>query len=607
MSVKDEADNTCDELTGLGCSEQLQLDLEAFLKHGASGYMLIFDVNNLASINFKKGRKAGDFVLQDIAKTLKTLLKEKDKAYRLEGDRFGVLLIGYGHNEIEPFCKQLNLLLEQQCTLSAGATYFEPVTDQNVIKVIQRAEVAMKNSKQSLHKDVMFFSETGYKEYLCKLSLQGELLESIRNNCAGFFLCYQPLINGRDYSLSGAEALLRYNSPRKGLMSPAQFIPVLEETEMICPVGLWVLREALKQCMLWRKYCQDFRMNVNVSYIQLRQEGFAEEVLKVLEELNAPGNALTIEITESIHLHDYERCNAIFSLWKKAGIRISVDDFGTGYSSLSYLKRLHFDNIKVDQYFISGIAETPYNYKLISNVLDLANCSDITVCLEGVETKEQMKIIQDLRADALQGFIFSKPVVAEEFEHRFLDKMHPDYSVYSRQKEEFLRMKHTVKDHSHLFWTIVNDGGSYDVVNNNRESILRRLRIGLWITRFTPDKSKREMFIDANCAASFGLDKPLSSEKNYWFWKNRIAADCSDYVNEMTDIVINEDKVVQLEYYWQHPKLGRVRVRCVSVRASDSDGMITIKGYHRIISDIETTTFEQWQAEKQALVQNNKA
>lgn len=600
MNEKDvAADASADALTGLTLGKQLQKDLKVCLEHGASGYMLIFDINNLSDINVQKGWEFGDYALQDVAKGLNLLTKDFDKIYRLDNDRFAALLFGYKHKEIAALCTELNELLADGCSVSVGATYFSADHDAaSSISVVQRAEVALKSAKQNAHRDVVFFSETGYKEYLCKVKLQNELRDAIRNDFAGFFLCYQPLISGRDYSLVGAEALLRYNSPNRGVMSPAQFIPILEETEMICPVGLWVLREALKQCLVWRKHCPKFRINVNVSYIQLAQEGFAEEVLKILQELGAPGEALMLEITESFHLQDFERCNAIFSVWKNAGINISVDDFGTGYSSLSYLKKLHFNNLKVDQYFIAGITETPYNYKLITNVLDLANFSDITVCLEGVETEEQLRVIKDLRADCLQGYIFSRPIVAEEFTSRFVDKAHPAYQAYSRQAAKLLASKtQENRPSSHLFWTLLKGEPGYDVVSNNRDNILRRMRMGLWITRFTPDKSRCEMYLDANCADILGLEKALPPEETYWHWKNRVCEECRDYVNYETARIVYEGKTVQLEYWWQHPKLGRVRVRCVSVRAADSDGMITIKGYHRMLSDIETTTYEAWREE----------
>lgn len=589
------ADSTTDSLTGLTLGKMLQKDLTICLNHSSGGYMLIFDVDNLAEVNVQRGRSYGDVILKKLATTLTQLAKDWDYVYRLGNDRFAALLVGYKHEQVVHFCDQLKQQMEPYCSVSVGATCFE--NEQDPLNVIQRAEIALKNAKSNYKTDLIFFSETGYKDYLCRMNLQSEMRDSVRNGFRGFFLCYQPIISGKDYSLHGAEALLRYHSPTKGVISPVKFIPILEETEMICAVGMWVLREALKQCLKWRRLYPDFRMNVNVSYVQLRQPGFAREVLQVLKELDAPGEALTLELTESMHLHDFQRCNEIFTIWENSGIDIAVDDFGTGYSSLSYLKRLRFNSLKVDQYFIAGITETPYNYKLISNVLDIANSSEIDVCLEGVETEEQLQLIHDLRADLLQGYIFSRPVEADEFEHRFINQTHPDYSAYKEQQEKFSQMKRAERG-SHLFWPRTSCGPGYDVVSNNRDSILRRMRMGLWITRFTQDKAKCEMYLDANCAEVFGLDKPLPPEETYWFWKQRVAEECKDYVNAQTKRIVEQGDVVQLEYYWQHPTLGRVRVRCVSVRASDSDGMITIKGYHRIVSDIVTTTFEEWQAQQ---------
>ena len=590
---------THDELTGLLLGRQLQGDLEVCLNHGSDGYMLIFDTDNLADINLQKGKKFGDSVLCDVAEAINMLVKDWDHVYRLAGDRFAALLFHYTHEDVEELCTQLNKILDRKCTVSVGATYFDAKKDNEGISVIQRAEVALKCAKQNYHKEVVFFSETGYEEHLCRVKLQNELRDSVRNDCEGFFLCYQPLINGKDYSLLGAEALLRYNSPRRGLMSPVEFIPVLEETEMICPVGMWVLREAVKQCLKWREYYPHFRVNVNVSYVQLHKEGFADAVLKVMEELGAPGDALTLEITESMHLRDFDKCNAIFSKWEKAGIHISVDDFGTGYSSLSYLKKLHFNNIKVDQYFIAGITESPYNYKLISNVLDLANSSDISVCLEGVETEDQLQIIHDLRADCLQGYIFSKPIRAEEFEDKFINEQSAAYQEYKSFVTRFAaRQGAERKIGSHLVWPTLKNESGYDIVSNNRESILRRVRMGLWIIRLNQDENKCEMYMDANCADILGFEKSLTPAEAYSYWKKRICEECREYVDYEVQRIIEEDNIVQLEYWWEHPQLGRVRVRCVGVRAADSNGMITLKGYHRIVSDIEITNYEDWLKEQ---------
>ena len=232
-------------------------------------------------------------------------------------------------------------------------------------------------------------------------------------------------------------------------------------------------------------------------------------------------------------------------------------------------------------------------------MLDLANSSDISVCLEGVETEEQLQIIHDLRADCLQGYIFSKPIRAEEFEDKFINEQSAAYQEYKSFVTRFAaRQGEERKIGSHLFWPTFENESGYDIVSNNRENILRRVRMGLWIMRLDQDKNKCEMYMDANCADILGFEKALNSVDAYLYWNKRICDECREYVDYEVQRIIEEDNIVQLEYWWEHPQLGRVRVRCVGVRAADSSGMITLKGYHRIVSDIETTNYEDWLKEQ---------
>ena len=196
---------------------------------------------------------------------------------------------------------------------------------------------------------------------------------------------------------------------------------------MICPVGLWVLETALKDCKRWRQINPDVHVSVNVSYVQLEEEDIVDDVLDILKESGLPGEALTLEVTESRQLQDFVHYNAVFERWKKTGIEISVDDFGTGYSSLAYLKELRIDEIKIDRCFVSGIQFASYNYHLISNVLELAKDANIRVCCEGVEKKEEMRILGELNTYLMQGYLFSKPCPKEEFEKLYIDNGEPEY------------------------------------------------------------------------------------------------------------------------------------------------------------------------------------
>ena len=457
---------------------------------------------------------------------------------------------------------------------------------------MQYAETALVEAKTHGKDMINFFSTEQYNRYLSQINLQDEIRNSIINDCEGFFVCYQPLVDGKNFKLLGAEALLRYRSPNRGLLSPGEFIMLLEKTGMICPVGKWILREALKQCLEWRKVIPDFRISVNVSYIQLNKDGFDQEVLEVLKELDAPGEALTLEITESMHLRDFEKFNKIFSLWKQAGIYIAVDDFGTGYSSLSYLKRLQFDIIKIDQCFVSEVTESAYNYRLISTVQELATFSNIKICLEGVETEKQLRLLNDLQPDIYQGYLFSRPVEAHIFTASFVDNGADAYADYNQKVQRFTSIdaKERMLD-SHLLWNLMYDDPGYDVVHNNSENILRDLELGLWIIRMSPDNSMNELFLDKNCSEILAVSKAFSPQECYEHWHSRVCPECGDYVQQMFKKMITSGKNVQLEYNWQHPNVGVVRVRCVGVRAADSNGMITLKGYHRIISNIIQTSF----------------
>ncbi len=200
------------------------------------------------------------------------------------------------------------------------------------------------------------------------------------------------------------------------MVSPAACIPVLEQSSLIVPVGLWVIRTALQQCRAWRKVIPDFRVSVNMSYVQLRHPEIQADVLRMVKESGVPGSALTIEVTEGMELRNYPHLNTVFSAWKREGIEISVDDFGTGYSSLSWLKELAIDEIKIDRCFVRDIQHSAYNFRLLSNIIELADSAQVRVCCEGVESAEELAELERLHPDLYQGFFFARPVLPGQFD-----------------------------------------------------------------------------------------------------------------------------------------------------------------------------------------------
>lgn len=291
---------------------------------------------------------------------------------------------------------------------------------------------------------LQFFSEEDYKKKIADTLLLDELNQSVKNGFRGFSLCYQPQIKSSVYDLFGAEALLRYNSPSAGRQMPDRFIPMLENSGLIYPVGLWVLETALKQCAVWRKNSPKFHISVNVSYVQLKNSHITRDVLDKLYASGLPGSALTIEITESMQLQDYEHFNEIVSAWKEEGIEISVDDFGTGYSSLAYLKNLAVDEIKIDKSFVSKVYTNTYNYLLLKNMMDLADSTQIRVCCEGVEDDKELQVLEELNPFLFQGYLFSKPCEKKDFEKLFFNGDNSEYKELRKkisgiQKKNFDR------------------------------------------------------------------------------------------------------------------------------------------------------------------------
>lgn len=426
-----------DFLTGLLNEEKLTEDLAECMADGMRGYLLVLGVDNFKNVNMKYGRAFGNRILKHIADILDAMVVSTMHIYRLEGDRFAVNLTGRDRKNVEQVYAELQNKLFPMCTLSAGAVVYGEGLEHDGGRLLQYAENAMEQAKKSGKNTLIFFSDDDYVRNLKLADLQDELKTSIQNGFEGFYLCYQPQVELDSYRVVGAEALLRYTSPSRGLVGPDEFIPILEQTGLINEVGRWVLRTALLQCREWRKKMPDFRISVNVSYVQLRKKDADVWVLNQLEELGIPGEALTLELTESMQLQDYQYYNRIFYQWEKMGIQISIDDFGTGYSSLGYLKSVEVNEVKIDRCFIRGIQNSSYNYNLLSNMIDLAHSAQIRVCCEGVETEEEMLTLRSLSPDLSQGFLFSRPHTKEKFEEIYLSEESNAYRERLEREEYF--------------------------------------------------------------------------------------------------------------------------------------------------------------------------
>jgi len=285
-------------------------------------------------------------------------------------------------------------------------------------QLFKMAEAALKRAKKDGDR-CLFYTPEMTQMVASRLSLENRLRGALEKN--QFLLHYQPIVNFSSGAVCGAEALLRWNCPGRGLVQPDNFIPILEETGMIHEVGRWVLRQAIDDYLRWRQLgVPDFRIAVNLSQLQLRDPGFLAIVKQLLDVDAHAAAGLELEITEGLVMADVEQNIKSFSALRELGVRISIDDFGTGYSSLSHLTRLPLDTLKIDRSFVKDMTLSSAGHVLVHAIVSLAHLLEMNVLAEGVETEEQSDCLKLLNCNEMQGFLFSKPLPADAFEEKMV-------------------------------------------------------------------------------------------------------------------------------------------------------------------------------------------
>jgi EAL domain-containing protein (putative c-di-GMP-specific phosphodiesterase class I) len=380
---------------------------------------------------------------------------------------------------------------------------------------------------------------------------------------------YQPQIRAGSYEIYGVEALLRYNSDTRGRIFPDEFIPLLEESRLIKVVGLWVLRQSLNQCKKWRESLPTLHVSVNFSALQFEDVFLAEKVVETLREVGLTGEALTVEITESVEIHSSEQILNTMKYLKEYDVKFAIDDFGTGYSNLGYLKQMNVDEIKIDRVFVSGVEKDTYNHKLISNVIEFAKGNDIRTCCEGVESTRELVTLELLLPDIIQGYLFDKPNTAEIIENTYMNSSSKEFI----QRTEFIQKIYELKE-------------KMGVIHFEPKDILRENGVGLWVLRLNQEENHYELHVDETMERLMAVGMKYTPRECFAHWSTNIHPDYQDYVQENIEKMIRDGKAVQIEFTWIHPQLGDVRVRFSGKRVNNSDGMIVLEGYYRIITDV---------------------
>lgn len=384
--------------------------------------VLMIDLDRFKIINDSLGHMVGDHLLRQVARRLQQCVREVDTISRMGGDEFVAVLLdvdanGAAHVAIRILNKLAGAYeiegYRLNNTASIGISIF-PNDGRDNETLIKQADAAMYHAKDSGRHNYKFFTDDMNASALERIVLENGLRDALERN--ELLLHYQPQLDTVTGRLLGAEALLRWNHPEKGLISPGRFIPVAEETGLIVPIGGWVIREVCRQIRVWLDDGLDVcRISINLAAQQLREIDLIDTVCAALNEKRVEPHLLEFELTESTLMSENATTDQHLQAFDSLGVELSIDDFGTGYSSLSYLKRFPFDRLKIDRSFVQDLANNPDDEAIVSSVIGLSKNLKMEVIAEGVETEEQLVLLQKLGCNAAQGFLFSKPLTSENF------------------------------------------------------------------------------------------------------------------------------------------------------------------------------------------------
>jgi diguanylate cyclase (GGDEF)-like protein len=420
--------------------------------------LVLLDIDRFKAINEGMGHSAGDRLLIEVAQRLRDSLRRTDFVARLGSDEFALLLPGLSQIEqvlevVERIQADLvaPIVIEDQdiyVNLRAGIVLSRP-EGQRSEDWLKAANLAMTQAKQDPQQRYVLFEDALQSQFISRWQLERDLHQAIERQELRVY--YQPIIHLPDQTIAGFEALVRWHHQDRGFISPGEFIPVAEETGMIVPIGLWVLREACVQMQLWQSLDSSLplQMAVNLSVHQLRLPDLYQRVLAVLQETGLPPICLKLEVTESVLVDDADLVIRSLSKLRKLGVKIALDDFGTGYSSLSYLNHLPIDILKIDRSFIENMTSNTDQGELVRGIVSIAKRLGLEIVSEGIETQAQYEALLELQCDYGQGFLFSKAIPAEDilamFSAELRGSLHQDHrkngiSVTSPPSEGLARL-----------------------------------------------------------------------------------------------------------------------------------------------------------------------
>jgi diguanylate cyclase (GGDEF)-like protein len=427
LSVKYYKQLITDPLTGLPnrilFQDQLTLKLADGTRKGPRLAVLFLDLDRFKFVNDTLGHRIGDLLLQAVGKRLQSMRRPAETLYRLGGDEFVIVseverkedAIGRAHDLLrrleEPFCLEGHDLF---ITASIGLSWY-PDDGADMETLFKNADMAMYRAKEQGRNNLQQFDAGMDVQALERLQLEKDLRKAIERE--EFLVYYQPQLDIQTNRIIGAEALVRWQHPERGLVSPGLFIPLAEETNLIVPIGERVMLAACAQTKRWHDAgFPDLRISINLSAHQFNQSTLAAKVREVLEETKIEPSRVDLEITETIMMANVDKAVSTMLELASLGIQISIDDFGTGYSSLSYLKKFPIHTLKIDQSFVRDIPQDPDDAAIATAVIAMAHSLNLNVIAEGVETVDQLEFLRERDCNEYQGYLCSRPLPPDEFE-----------------------------------------------------------------------------------------------------------------------------------------------------------------------------------------------
>ncbi len=415
-----------DVLTGLPnrfiLIDRLDVAIKTTKRQGGRTAVMFIDIDNFKRINDSMGHSYGDELLKQIGNRIKDQVRESDTLVRFGGDEFVIICQGVAVPDgIADLSERVKVCFKAPFKVESNQLYLScsigvsvyPDDGNSSEELLKHADTAMYKAKANGKNNVQFFNKSMKDELESRIEIERDIREAIDND--EFVLYYQPQYDMKTGRLRGLEALIRWNRPGKGMVSPGEFIPVAEETGLIVPIGNWVLHHACTKAHSW--YSENGYNGIiciNISAFQLKQPGFVDWIKYALKETGLEPSSLELEITESIFIESFDAATEKLEQLKILGVRISLDDFGTGYSSLAYLKTLPIHTLKIDRSFINEIRPNSSEKKMLGSIISLVQNMDMEIVAEGVETREQFQYLLNCGCDNIQGYLTSRPVPEED-------------------------------------------------------------------------------------------------------------------------------------------------------------------------------------------------